>query len=132
GLGGRGWGRGSELAREIRPLTTTPTPPAFAALRRATLPTSGRVKTEFTASADSVSTVCALMSAKPTAGNDAGEAAARTKNRSSRYSEYPPSTTSVCAVTMLVSAHRNTIAAAISADRPAPLRSQPRDGASLA
>src|SRR5262249_13444885 len=55
------------------------------------------------------------MPAKPTAGNHAGEAAARTKNRSSRYSEYPPSTTSVCAVTMLVSAHRNTIAAAISA-----------------
>src|SRR5439155_4282061 len=31
------------------------------------------------------------------------------------HKEYPPSTTSVCAVTMLVSAQRNTIAAAISA-----------------
>src|SRR6266852_700819 len=31
------------------------------------------------------------------------------------YSEYPPSTTSVCAVIILLSAHRKTIAPAISA-----------------
>src|SRR5262249_18352589 len=54
-LVGRGWGWGwcgvSQLAR-LSSHCTTPTPPAFAALRRATLPTRGRVKTECAARAD--------------------------------------------------------------------------------
>src|SRR6266446_10111169 len=40
---GRGWGWGSMLGHAPRVTTWTPTPPAFAALRRATLPTRGRV-----------------------------------------------------------------------------------------
>src|SRR5215510_2462491 len=43
-LVGRGWGWGSELEDAFRATTATPTPPAFAALRRATLPTRGRVR----------------------------------------------------------------------------------------
>ncbi len=41
-----------------------------------------------------------------------------------RHKEYPPSTTSVCAVTILVSAQRNTIAAAISTGVQARLSSE--------
>src|SRR5258706_9104613 len=48
-LVGRGWGWGSVLVHALRATTTTPTPPAFAALRRATLPTRGGGKTEFVA-----------------------------------------------------------------------------------
>ena len=40
---GRGWGWGSLLLDTPRATTTTPTPPAFASLRRSTLPTRGRV-----------------------------------------------------------------------------------------
>src|SRR5260370_41069929 len=40
---GRGRGWGSVLGHAPRVTTWTPTPPAFAALRRATLPTRGRV-----------------------------------------------------------------------------------------
>src|SRR5712671_2232395 len=43
-LVGRGWGWGSVLGHARRATTTTPTPPAFAALRRATLPARGRVR----------------------------------------------------------------------------------------
>jgi hypothetical protein len=42
-LVGRGWGWGSESVDPPRAITTTPTPPTFAALRRATLPARGRV-----------------------------------------------------------------------------------------
>src|SRR4029453_15575979 len=50
GVGGGG-GRGEILPQLAPPLSylRTPTPPACAALRRATLPTRGRVKTEFAA-----------------------------------------------------------------------------------
>src|SRR5262249_38486663 len=41
---GRGWGWGSVLVHAFRATTATPTPPAFAALRRATLPTRERVR----------------------------------------------------------------------------------------
>src|SRR5262249_5767375 len=51
-LVGRGWGWGSIDKAMDSPSCTTPTPPAFAALRRATLPTRGRVKTELAAFGD--------------------------------------------------------------------------------
>jgi hypothetical protein len=70
-LVGRGWGWGSLLLDAPRATTTTPTPPAFASLRRSTLPTRGRVgarctggvpkPTEFAARADSISTRPALV-----------------------------------------------------------------------
>src|SRR5262249_1321034 len=41
---GEGLGVGSVLVHAFRATTPTPTPPAFAALRRATLPTRGRVR----------------------------------------------------------------------------------------
>src|SRR6266487_3344007 len=43
-LAGRGWGWGSVLGHANRATTTTPTPPAFATPRRATLPARGRVR----------------------------------------------------------------------------------------
>src|SRR5215467_12239513 len=49
---GEGLGVGVVVRYASRATTTTPTTPAFAALRRATLPTRGRVKTEFAARAD--------------------------------------------------------------------------------
>src|SRR5580704_720473 len=47
----------------------------------------------------------------------------RAGDQNGLHSEYPPSTTRVCAVTMVASAHRNTMAAAISAGVHARLRS---------
>ena len=49
---GEGLGVGVVVRHASRATTTPPTPPAFAALRRATLPTRGRVKTEFAAGPD--------------------------------------------------------------------------------
>ena len=51
-LVGRGWGWGSFFEATLGLHCTTPTPPAFAALRRTTLPTRGRVKTEFLSRVD--------------------------------------------------------------------------------